>query len=68
MTERNGSSATCWQKSKGSWLLVSIQVEGVCQLSFTRAQFKSVLKDRGIEGLLKVLDEKTAMLKQEQNS
>ena len=55
-------------ESKGAWLIVDIQVEGVSQLSLTRAQFKSVLKDRGIEGLLKVLDEKTAILKQEQNS
>ena len=55
-------------KNKGSWLIVDIQVEGVSQLSLTRAQFKSVLKDKGIEGLLKVLDEKTDMLKQEKNN
>lgn len=55
-------------KKKGSWLIVDIQVEGVSQLSLTRAQFKSVLKDKGIEGLLKVLDEKTTMLKQEKDS
>ena len=55
-------------KNKGSWFIVDIQVEGVSQLSLTRAQFKSVLKDKGIEGLLKVLDEKTAILQQEKNS
>lgn len=55
-------------KRDGTWRIVDIQVEGVSQLSLTRAQFKSVLKDKGIEGLLKVLDEKTALLQQEKDS
>ena len=55
-------------ENKGDWLIVDIQVEGVSQLSLTRSQFKSVLKDKGIEGLLKVLDKKTNMLQRENNS
>ncbi len=46
----------------GTWLIVDIQIEGISQLSLTRAQFKSVLKAQGIEGLLKVLDEKISKL------
>ncbi len=45
-------------ESDGTWLIVDIQIEGISQLALTRAQFKSVLKANGIEGLLKVLDEK----------
>ena len=43
---------------KGSWLIVDIRVDGVSQLSLTRAQFRSILKDQGIDGLLKVLQTK----------
>ncbi len=49
-------------KNDGVWRIVDIQVEGVSQLSLTRAQFKSVLKDQGIDGLLKILDEKISKL------
>jgi len=51
-------------KNKGAWLIVDIQVKGVSQLSLTRAQFKSVLKDQGIDGLLALLDTKIHNLKQ----
>ena len=51
-------------ESDGAWLVVDIQVEGVSQLSLMRAQFKSVLKDQGIDGLLKILDEKISKLDQ----
>jgi phospholipid transport system substrate-binding protein len=50
---------------KDSWRIVDIQVEGVSQLSLTRAQFKSVLKDQGFEGLLEVLNAKISKLNQE---
>lgn len=49
-------------QNDGVWLIVDIQVEGVSQLSLTRAQFKSVLKDQGIERLMKILDEKISKL------
>ncbi|MEA3466949.1 MAG: ABC transporter substrate-binding protein [Thermodesulfobacteriota bacterium] len=49
-------------ESNGAWLIVDIQIEGISQLSLTRAQFKSVLKAQGIDGLLKVLDEKISKL------
>jgi len=50
--------------NKGAWLIVDIQVKGVSQLSLTRAQFKSVLKDQGIDGLLELLDTKIHNLQQ----
>ena len=43
-------------QDKEKWRIIDIQIEGVSQLSFTRSQFKSVLQDRGIEGLLAELD------------
>jgi len=43
---------------KGAWVIVDIQVKGVSQLSLTRAQFKSVLKDQGYDGLSKLLNDK----------
>jgi phospholipid transport system substrate-binding protein len=46
----------------GRWLIVDIQVQGVSQLSMTRAQFRSILKDKGFAGLRAVLDEKIANL------
>ena len=49
-------------ESDGAWLIVDIQIEGISQLSLTRAQFKSVLKTKGIDGLLNVLDEKISKL------
>jgi phospholipid transport system substrate-binding protein len=50
---------------KGNWRIVDIQVEGVSQLSLTRSQFRSVLKDQGFEGLLAVLNAKINKLNQE---
>jgi ABC-type transporter MlaC component len=52
-------------ENNGAWLIVDIQVEGVSQLSLTRSQFKSVLKDKGVGGLLAVLDEKIKALELE---
>jgi len=52
-------------ENEKSWRIVDIQVEGVSQLSLTRSQFKSVLKDQGFEGLLEVLNEKISKLNQE---
>jgi phospholipid transport system substrate-binding protein len=50
--------------NKGAWVIVDIQVKGVSQLSLTRAQFKSVLKNQGIDGLLELLDTKIHNLQQ----
>lgn len=55
-------------KDKENWRIVDIQVEGVSQLSLTRSQFKSVLKDRGIDGLLENLNEKIRILNQDNPS
>jgi len=52
-------------KSEDSWLIVDIQVKGVSQLSLTRAQFRSVLKDKGYDGLLELLNEKIITLEQD---
>jgi phospholipid transport system substrate-binding protein len=51
-------------KNKDNWQIVDIQVAGVSQLSLTRSQFRSVLKDQGLDGLLKVLNEKISNLNQ----
>ena len=45
-------------KEKELWRIVDIRVKGVSQLALTRAQFKSILKAQGTDGLLKLLDEK----------
>ncbi len=45
-------------KEKELWRIVDIRVKGVSQLALTRAQFKSILKTQGTDGLLKLLDEK----------
>ena len=43
---------------KQLWRIVDVRVKGVSQLALTRAQFKSILKKQGVEGLLELLDEK----------
>ncbi len=43
---------------KKLWRIVDVRVKGVSQLALTRAQFKSILKKQGVEGLLALLDEK----------
>lgn len=42
----------------GTWRIVDIQVSGVSQLALTRAQFVSVIKDKGYDGLLVMLKDK----------
>ena len=46
------------RKAEGSWRVVDIQISGVSQLALTRAQFTSVIKTKGIKGLIEMLDEK----------
>lgn len=43
---------------KKLWRIVDVRVKGVSQLALTRAQFKSILKKQGVEGLLELLDDK----------
>ncbi len=45
-------------QDKKLWRIVDVRVKGVSQLALTRAQFKSILKKQGIEGLLALLDDK----------
>ncbi len=50
------------RKAEGSWRVVDIQISGVSQLALTRAQFTSVIKAKGIKGLIEMLDEKIRAL------
>ncbi len=45
-------------QNKKLWRIVDVRVKGVSQLALTRAQFKSILKKQGIEGLLALLNDK----------
>ena len=49
-------------QDKEKWRIIDIQIEGVSQLSFTRSQFKAVLQDKGIDGLLAELDNRIKVL------
>ena len=51
------------RKTEGSWRVVDIQISGVSQLALTRAQFTSVIKAKGIKGLIQTLDEKIRAFK-----
>jgi phospholipid transport system substrate-binding protein len=48
------------------WRIIDIQINGVSQLSQSRAQIKAVLKAEGPEGLLRNLDEKIRGLRDEE--
>jgi phospholipid transport system substrate-binding protein len=43
---------------KNKWLIVDIQISGVSQLALTRSQFTSVVKDKGVDGLISMLKSK----------
>jgi phospholipid transport system substrate-binding protein len=45
-------------QSNGTWRIVDIHIKGVSQLSLTRAQFVSILRRNGYEGLVKSMQEK----------
>ena len=68
MTKKHEYLNTYSWKDKENWGIVDIQVEGVGQLSLTRSQFKSVLRDLGIDGLLENLNEKIRILNQDNPS
>jgi phospholipid transport system substrate-binding protein len=42
----------------GRWRVVDIHISGVSQLALTRSQFTSIIKDKGITGLMSMLKEK----------
>jgi phospholipid transport system substrate-binding protein len=42
------------------WRVVDIQISGVSQLAMTRAQFTEVMKSKGLDGLIAMLNSKTA--------
>ena len=46
----------------GVWRIVDIQISGVSQLALTRAQFVGVIKDKGFNGLISMLRDKTGDL------
>ncbi len=46
------------RKNEDKWRIVDIQISGVSQLALTKSQFLSVLKDKGLDGLIAMLKEK----------
>lgn len=50
------------QNTEGNWRIVDIQVLGVSQLALTRAQFVSIFKRKGFNGLITSLKDKIAEL------
>lgn len=46
------------RKVDDEWRIVDIRIEGVSQLALTRSQFASVLKKKGFNGLIAMLNDK----------
>lgn len=46
------------RKVEGAWRIVDIQISGVSQLALTRSQFVSVIKNKGFDELLSMLNGK----------
>jgi len=46
------------RKNEDKWRIVDIQISGVSQLALTKSQFLSVLRDKGLDGLIAMLKEK----------
>jgi ABC-type transporter MlaC component len=46
------------RKIEGKWHIVDIQISGVSQLALTRSQFVNVLKEKGLKGLISLLNDK----------
>jgi len=49
------------RRVQDKWRIVDIRIEGVSQLALTRSQFISVMKNKGFDGLISTLKEKTAV-------
>jgi phospholipid transport system substrate-binding protein len=47
------------RKNEGKWRIADIQISGVSQLALTRSQFLGILKNKGFDGLISMLKEKT---------
>ncbi|MDA8433074.1 MAG: ABC transporter substrate-binding protein [Nitrospiraceae bacterium] len=45
-------------KVDGSWRVMDIRISGVSQLALTRAQFTAVIRTKGVQGLIGMLDKK----------
>ncbi len=61
MIKRNGDEISFhyqMRKIEGLWRVVDIRILGVSQLALTRAQFTGVLRDKGLKGLISMLEEK----------
>jgi phospholipid transport system substrate-binding protein len=52
------------RKIDGNWRIVDIQISGVSQLALTRSQFTSVMKEKGLDGLIALLKTKIEGLTQ----
>jgi phospholipid transport system substrate-binding protein len=46
------------RRLEGKWRIVDIQISGVSQLALTRSQFVNVMKDKGLKGLVSMLNDK----------
>lgn len=46
------------RKIGGGWRVVDIKISGVSQLALTRAQFTGVIRTKGVQGLISMLEEK----------
>jgi phospholipid transport system substrate-binding protein len=51
------------RRLQDKWQIVDIRIEGVSQLALTRGQFVSVMKNKGFDGLISSLKEKTAFFR-----
>jgi phospholipid transport system substrate-binding protein len=50
---------------KGKWRIVDVHISGISQLANTRAQFVSVIKDKGFDDLISRLQNKIEFLSEE---
>lgn len=61
LTKKNEDTVDFYYKLReidDRWQIVDIQIKGVSQLALTRAQFVDILKSKGFDELIKVIQEK----------
>ena len=46
------------RRIEGRWRIVDVKISGVSQLALTRAQFTGILKEKGVDALIAMLQEK----------
>jgi len=56
------------RRDEGTWRIVDIRVFGVSQLALTRVQFVSILRTKGFQALISMLNGKIRDLHQGNNS